>query len=121
MEAPLPQILNYVDGRMAAPNGGEFLDVFEPATGARYALCADSTSADVDAAVDAAQRAFPAWSALPASQRAALLDRIADNIEARIDEFAAAESRDSGKPLALARSLDIPRAIANLRFFAAAI
>jgi len=121
MEAPLPKILNYIDGRMAAPLGAEFLDVFEPATGARYALCADSTRADVDAGVDAAQRAFPAWSALPAAERARLLNRIADCVEARIDEFAAAESRDSGKPVALARSLDIPRAIANLRFFAAAI
>ena len=121
MEAALPRILNYIDGRETPPHGAAFLDVYEPATGARYALCADSTRADVDAAVDAAQRALPAWSVLPAGQRAALLNGIADGIAARSDEFAAAESRDSGKPLALARSLDIPRAIANLRFFAAAI
>lgn len=112
---------NYIDGRLCAPRSGRYLDVFEPAVGAVYAQCPDSDAADIDAAVGAAQRAFPAWAALPAAQRAQILNRIADRIEARLDEFAAAESRDSGKPLALARSLDIPRAVANLRFFAAAI
>jgi aminomuconate-semialdehyde/2-hydroxymuconate-6-semialdehyde dehydrogenase len=74
----------------------------------------------VDAAVAAARRAFPAWSALPAADRAAWINKLADALEARLDEFAAAESRDVGKPLALARNLDIPRAVSNLRFFAAA-
>ncbi|HEX6832084.1 MAG TPA: aldehyde dehydrogenase, partial [Rudaea sp.] len=108
------------DGRLEAPRDGRFIDVHEPATGTVYARCPDSQADDIDAATQAAQRAFPAWSALPAADRAAILNRIADRIEAQLDEFAAAESRDSGKPLALARSLDIPRAIANLRFFAAA-
>ena len=98
-----------------------YLEVFEPAIGAVYARCPDSGAADVDAAVAAALRAFPAWAATSAAERAMVLNRIADLIESRLDEFAAAESRDSGKPVALARSLDIPRAIANLRFFAAAI
>jgi aminomuconate-semialdehyde/2-hydroxymuconate-6-semialdehyde dehydrogenase len=70
--------------------------------------------------VAAARRAFPAWSALPAADRAAWINKLADALEARLDEFAAAESRDVGKPLALARNLDIPRAVSNLRFFAAA-
>lgn len=112
---------NYIDGRLCAPRNGRYLDVFEPAIGAVYAHCPDSDAADIDTAVDAAQRAFPAWAATPVTQRAQILNRIADQIEARVDEFAAAESRDSGKPVALARSLDIPRAISNLRFFAAAI
>jgi aminomuconate-semialdehyde/2-hydroxymuconate-6-semialdehyde dehydrogenase len=111
---------NYVGGHLTPPISGHHLDVFEPATGAVYARCPDSAAADVDAAVDAAQRAFPAWSVTAASERARLLDRIADLLEQRLDEFAAAESRDSGKPITLAASLDIPRAIANLRFFAAA-
>jgi aminomuconate-semialdehyde/2-hydroxymuconate-6-semialdehyde dehydrogenase len=121
MDESLAKLCNYVDGRLCAPRGGRYLDVYEPAIGQRFALCPDSTADDVDAAVSAAARAFPVWSATPAEQRAAILNRIADGIEARVDEFAAAESRDSGKPVALARSLDIPRAIANLRFFAAAI
>jgi aminomuconate-semialdehyde/2-hydroxymuconate-6-semialdehyde dehydrogenase len=115
------KLLNYVDGRLCTPRDGRFLDVYEPATGNRCAFCPDSSGDDVDTAVRAATGAFPAWSALAATERAAILNRVADGVEARLDEFAAAESRDSGKPVALARSLDIPRAIANLRFFAAAI
>jgi aminomuconate-semialdehyde/2-hydroxymuconate-6-semialdehyde dehydrogenase len=111
---------NYIDGTLRAPVTGRYIDVFEPAVGAPFAQCPDSGPADVDAAADAASRAFPAWSALPAAERARLLERIADAIEAQLDVYAAAESRDTGKPVALARSLDIPRALANLRFFAAA-
>jgi len=119
MSDPL-MLANYIDGRLCAPRSVRYLDVFEPATGKIYADCPDSDARDVDAAVAAAQRAFPAWAATPTAQRATLLNRIADRLEIRLDEFAAAESRDSGKPVALARSVDIPRAIANLRFFAAA-
>lgn len=115
------RLSNYIDGRADPPRGGKWLDVFEPATGTHYADCPDSDAADIDAAVAAAQRAYPAWAALPAAQRAQFLERIADLLEARLDEFAQAESRDSGKPVALARSLDIPRAVSNLRFFAGAI
>jgi len=115
------RLQNFIDGRLCAPHADRWLPVFEPATGAHYADCPDSDSTDIDVAVAAARRAFPAWSATPATQRAAILDRVADNVEARLEEFARAESRDSGKPLALARSLDIPRAVANLRFFASAI
>ena len=114
-------LANFIDGRLCAPRAGRYLDVFEPATGASYAACPDSDTADVAAAVAAAQRAFGAWAATPTAQRAAIMNRIADRIEARLDEFARAESRDNGKPVTLARSLDIPRAVANLRFFAAAI
>jgi aminomuconate-semialdehyde/2-hydroxymuconate-6-semialdehyde dehydrogenase len=113
-------LANYIDGRLCAPRTARYLDVYEPATGKVYADCPDSGAEDVNAAVAAAQRAFPVWAATPAAQRAALLNHIADRLEARLDEFAAAESRDSGKPVALARSVDIPRAVANLRFFAAA-
>jgi aminomuconate-semialdehyde/2-hydroxymuconate-6-semialdehyde dehydrogenase len=112
---------NYIDGRLCAPRNGRYLDVFEPAIGAVYAQCPDSDAADIAAAVGAAQRAFPAWAATSAAQRAQVLNRVADLVETRLEDFAQAESRDCGKPVALARSLDIPRAIANLRFFAAAI
>ncbi|MGH8123585.1 MAG: aldehyde dehydrogenase [Rudaea sp.] len=113
-------LANYIDGALQPPRSERYLDVYEPAVGAVYARCPDSSADDIDAAVGAARRAFPAWAALPAEQRARLLERIAERIEAQLEAFAQAESRDSGKPLALARSLDIPRAIANLRFFAAA-
>ncbi|MBS0557352.1 MAG: aldehyde dehydrogenase [Proteobacteria bacterium] len=115
------KLANLIDGRLISPQNGQWLDVFEPATAQRYADCPDSDAADIDAAVAAATRAYPAWSAAPVAERARLLERIADRIEVRLEEFAQAESRDSGKPVALARRLDIPRAVSNLRFFATAI
>ena len=118
---PSTRLANLIDGRLQAPLGGCWLDVFEPATGAVFAQCPDSGAADVDAAANAAQQAAPAWAATPAETRARLLHRLADLVEARLDEFAVLESRDSGKPVSLAKRLDIPRAVANLRFFASAI
>ena len=112
---------NLIDGRILAPAHGAYLDVFEPATGAVFALCPDSGASDVDAAIAAATRAAPGWGATPADERARLLNRLADLVERDLEDLARLESRDSGKPVALARSLDIPRAISNLRFFAAAI
>jgi len=114
------RLANLIDGRLAPPAADQWLDVFEPATGEVFAECPASDAADVAAAVDAAQRAAPGWAVTPVEQRARLLQRLADLVEARLDEFAALESRDSGKPVALARSVDIPRASSNLRFFAAA-
>ncbi len=113
-------ILNLIGGVSQAAAGGRSLDVFDPATGRVHAHCPDSDAVDVDAAIAAAQSAFSDWSALPASARAAWLHRLADALERRIEDFAAAESRDAGKPLALARDIEIPRAVTNLRFFAAA-
>jgi aminomuconate-semialdehyde/2-hydroxymuconate-6-semialdehyde dehydrogenase len=118
---PSLRLANLIDGRPVAPRGDRWLEVYEPASGAVLAACPDSDADDVAAAVAAAQAAAPGWANTPAEQRARLLQRLADLIEARVDEFAALESRDSGKPLALARSLDIPRAVSNLRYFAAAI
>jgi aminomuconate-semialdehyde/2-hydroxymuconate-6-semialdehyde dehydrogenase len=111
---------NLIDGEPRAPRSGRYLDVIDPAVGQPYARCPDSAAEDVADAVAAASRAHLRWSTLPADARARCLYRLADLIEARLEAFAAAESQDSGKPLALARTLDIPRAIANLRFFAAA-
>jgi aminomuconate-semialdehyde/2-hydroxymuconate-6-semialdehyde dehydrogenase len=82
---------------------------------------AASTAADVDAACAAAATVFPAWANTPTEKRAAILEAIADRLEVRLDEFAAAESKDTGKPITLARTVEIPRAVSNLRFFAGAI
>jgi len=114
-------LANLIDGQLKPPQAGRYLDIFEPATAKVFARCPDSTSADVDAAVAAAQRAAPAWASTPVDERARLLNRLADLVERDVDALAHLESRDSGKPVKLARSLDIPRAISNLRFFAAAI
>jgi NAD-dependent aldehyde dehydrogenases len=118
--ASMLTLSNLIDGEPCAPREGRYLPVTDPATGQVYAQCPDSGADDVADAVAAASRALLRWSTLPADARARCLDRLADLIEARIDAFATAESHDSGKPVALARNLDIPRAIANLRFFAAA-
>ncbi len=111
---------NFVNGEQRPSAGGGWFDVFEPATGQVYARAPESAEADVDAAVAAARVAFPAWRDLPGAERARWLDRLADLIERDLESLAQAESRDTGKPVALARSLDIPRAVSNLRFFAAA-
>ena len=114
-------LANLIDGKLVAPASGAYLDVYEPATGKVYARCPDSDARDVKAAVAVAERAALAWAALPAGERAKHLHRLADAVEARLDELAREESRDNGKPVKLARSVDIPRAVANLRFFAEAI
>jgi aminomuconate-semialdehyde/2-hydroxymuconate-6-semialdehyde dehydrogenase len=117
----LPQIQNFIDGQFVEPIGGKYLDNIEPATGKPYSQVADSDSRDVEAAVAAADKAFVDWSKKSAAERSKFLLHVADLIERDLEKFARAESIDTGKPLALARSLDIPRAMANFRFFATAI
>ncbi|MFG0329712.1 MAG: aldehyde dehydrogenase [Phycisphaerales bacterium] len=115
------RLANFIDGELAAPQGGASLEVVEPATGAVYAESPDSDSDEVDRAVEAAKRAFPEWSATPAAERSRILLRIAELIEANLDDLARAESIDTGKPISLAKTVDIPRAASNFRFFATAI
>ena len=112
---------NFIGGQFAEPRSGAYLDDIEPATGEVLARIPDSDAADVDAAVQAAKRAFPAWSKTPAAERSKVLLKLADLIEQNLDELARLESRDNGKPVALAKRMDIPRAVANFRFFATAI
>jgi aminomuconate-semialdehyde/2-hydroxymuconate-6-semialdehyde dehydrogenase len=107
---------HFIDGKPRP--GGAWRPVFEPASAEVYAEVADGGESDVLQAIEAAETAFPEWAALPPSTRARWLERLAAALEARLDAFAAAESRDAGKPLALARDIEIPRAVANLRFFA---
>ena len=109
---------HFIDGELRDPASGNWLEVFDPATGAVYGEVGAGDAADVDEAVAAATRAFPEWSKLPNSDRARWLERLADALEAKLELFAQAESRDAGKPIKLTREVEIPRAIANLRFFA---
>lgn len=115
------RFLNLIDGRFVPAGRGEFLPVYEPASGQQYAEVAASSRSDVDAACAAAERASPGWRAMPTEKRAALLDAIANKLESQLERFAQAESKDNGKPVSLARSVDIPRAVSNFRFFAGAI
>jgi aminomuconate-semialdehyde/2-hydroxymuconate-6-semialdehyde dehydrogenase len=115
------EIKNYVGGQLLPAAGGQWIDDYEPATGQVYAHIPDSDAQDVEAAVRAARAAYPAWSGMSIEDRAAILLRIADLIDARLEAFARAESIDNGKPLALARRMDIPRGSANFRYFGHAI
>lgn len=114
-------IRHHIGGQDVNPLGGEWLEDIAPATGRVHARVASGDAADVERAVAAARAAFPAWAATPAAERSRILLRIADRIERELERFVTAESIDAGKPVALARRLDIPRAVANLRYFATAI
>jgi aminomuconate-semialdehyde/2-hydroxymuconate-6-semialdehyde dehydrogenase len=114
-------VLNLIDGRLQPALGGGWIDGHEPATGRVYARVADSDGSDVEAAVTAAEKALPGWIALGREGRSNVLLKLAGLIERDLEAFVQAESRDNGKPVHLAREVDIPRAVANLRFFATAI
>ncbi len=117
----MQRLQNFINGRFQDPIQGNYLDNFDPATGEVYCQIPNSTSEDVELAVLAAEKAFPVWSNMSGEERGAILMRVSLGIEARMDEFVAAESRDNGKPLSLAAHVDIPRAVSNFQFFATAI
>jgi len=116
----MQRIQNYIGGELIAPTSGQYLNNINPAEGQVYSLVPDSDERDVALAADAARAAFPKWSAMPVQERSFILQRIADMIDLDLDKLALAESIDNGKPVSLARSVDIPRAAANMRFFATA-
>jgi aminomuconate-semialdehyde/2-hydroxymuconate-6-semialdehyde dehydrogenase len=114
------KIENYIGGKLIGPASGAYLDNFDPSTGAVYSYIPDSDASDVNLAAAAAADAFPEWSRRPAEQRFEILMRLVALIERDADELARAESIDNGKPLSLAKVMDIPRAASNFRFYATA-
>lgn len=114
----LTQIKNYIDGQLVSPSSGEYLENVNPAIGQVYSQVPNSNVSDIDAAVEGAQKAFPKWSGMSPGQRAGILRNIADIVDRQRDRLVTAETDDNGKPLRLARSVDIPRVAANLRFYA---
>jgi aminomuconate-semialdehyde/2-hydroxymuconate-6-semialdehyde dehydrogenase len=114
----MQKLANYIDGELKAPVSGKYLDNFNPAEGKVYSLVPDSDSQDVAHAYQAAASAFADWSTRSPENRAVVINRIADLIDGDLDKLAMAESVDNGKPFKLAKALDIPRASANLRFYA---
>lgn len=113
-------IENYIGGELLKPVSGNYLDNFNPATGEVYSHIPDSDARDVEKAVEAAKSAFPSWSKTSNEHRHDCLMRLVSLIERDLDELAAAESIDNGKPLALAKAVDIPRAVSNFKFYATA-
>ena len=117
----MKKISNYIAGKHCEPHNKEYIDNINPATGEVYSLIPNSSFEDIEKAVLASQEAFPLWSSMGIEKRSAILMNVADKIESRLEEFITAESKDNGKPLSLARNVDIPRAISNFRFFATSI
>ena len=117
----MEKVLNYVGGELVPPGSRVWFEKPDPATGKPAVQVPDSDETDLQRAVEAARSAFPAWAATPAEERARLLRRVADTLRARAELFARAESLDTGKPLKLAATVDIPRSIHNFEFFADAV
>jgi len=114
-------IKNLINGKFTGPQSGKYLENFNPAKGKVYSLIPDSGIDDIQAATEAAMQAFPDWSGRSPQERSQIMIRIADLIDENLEDLAMAESIDNGKPLKLARKIDIPRASSNFRFFATAI
>lgn len=114
-------IKNYINGELVAPKSGNYIDNYNPAIGKVYSQIPDSDAADIKAAQEAAEAAKEMWANTPIQQRSDIMMKIADLIDQKHDELARAESIDNGKPVKLAGSVDIPRASANMRFFATGI
>ncbi len=115
----MEKIQNYINGNFENPKKDQWLDNYNPATGSVYSQLPNSTAEDVELAYNAAKTAFAKWKNTPAEDKFKILNKIADLLDARNEEFAQAESRDQGKPVWLARN-EIKRAGQNFRFFATA-
>jgi aminomuconate-semialdehyde/2-hydroxymuconate-6-semialdehyde dehydrogenase len=111
-------LLNFIDGEYKDPTRFEWINVVDPSCGEVSCRVGRGSDTDVNEAVAAANAAFKTWSKTPPATRAALLFKIAQGIRDRLEELARLESCDVGKPLRLARMIDIPRAAENFEFFA---
>ena len=117
----MQHIKNYINGALVEPVSKTYLDNFNPATGKVYSYIPDSDEKDVELAYAAAKAAFKEWSITPKDKRSAYLLKIATLIEKNLDKLSLAESIDNGKPLKLAKTVDIPRAAANFHFYGTGI
>ncbi len=117
----MKKILNYINGELSPSNTNTYLDNYDPSRGMVYSQIPDSDEKDVERAFKAANAAFPKWSKLPKEKRSAYLLKIAELIEENLEELSRAESKDNGKTIQLAKSVDIPRAAANFRFYGTGI
>ena len=117
----MEKITNYIGGKLQASISSEWLENVNPATGKVYSLIARSKQEDAEMAMEAAKNAQFSWGETPSQIRSNLMLRLADLMERDVEKLALAESIDNGKPFQVALTVDIPRAISNIRFFASAI
>jgi len=117
----MQKLQNYINGELTEPVGKQYIDNYDPSTGKVYSLLPDSDERDVQLAVEAAKAAFPSWSVTSKEKRAAVLLKISALIDQNLERLAKAESKDNGKPVSLARTVDIPRAASNFHFYATGI
>ncbi len=117
----MEKIKNYINGELVEPIGKTYLDNYDPSKGKVYSLIPDSDERDIELAVAAAKAAFKDWANTPKEKRSRILQKISFLIEENLDRLALAESIDNGKPLHLAKTIDIPRAAANFNFYATGI
>jgi aminomuconate-semialdehyde/2-hydroxymuconate-6-semialdehyde dehydrogenase len=115
------KIENYINGEFVNPIKNNWIDNYNPAIGEVCGQIPNSTKEDVEKAYQAAATAFPTWSNTSLDERSKILSKIADLILEKLDFLAKAESKDNGKPISLAKQVDIPRAASNFQFFANAI
>lgn len=114
-------VQNYINGKFESPINNDWIDNYCPANGKVYGQIPNSCKADVETAYKAAKNAFPSWSQTTLDDRSRILIKISELLEANLDRFAEAESKDNGKPIGLAKEIDIPRAASNFRYFGNAI
>src|ERR1700727_2486700 len=112
---------NYIGGEWRAPNAGRYFDNVSPITGQPVCEIARSDTSDVEAALDAAHAAKDAWGRTSPAERAVILNKIADRMEANLEMLATAETWDNGKPIRETMAADLPLAIDHFRYFAGAI
>ena len=116
----MEQLQNFINGKSVPSSSGEVTQLINPATGEVYATAPKSNAADVDAAMKAASDAFVLWRDSTPSERQRALLKIADALESRADEIIAIECRNTGKPIAITTSEEVPPMIDQIRFFAGA-
>lgn len=112
---------NFIGGKWVAPVKGQYFENVTPVTGRSFCEVARSTAEDIELALDAAHEAKEAWGSTPAAQRALVLNRIADRMEANLELLAVADTWDNGKPIRETLNADIPLAIDHFRYFAGCI
>ena len=115
------KLKNYINGELVEPISNQYIDNYDPSRGVVYSLIPDSDERDTELAVSAAKEAFAKWSNTPKDVRSNYLLKIASLIETQLHDLAVAESLDNGKPLHLAKTVDIPRAAANFHFYGTGI